>query len=401
MSKNIAQKMKKKGITAGEILDIVPEEFLDKLAEETKTDEQVKKMSGKLFFKLLIFLILGSERVSLRVMEIFYNSPQFRAFTGKGKDKTCHSTISDRLKKINPEYFRNIFEYLKRTFGQGKTKIRQRKNIDLIRVDSTLVNISAKLLEHSTYQNKGKKQLKYTIAQKNDFPCFVNIGTSSETSEEVALKKAVLDLQGEMTKNSIIVFDRGLQRRESFQKFTKENIAFVGRLKDRVRYKKLRKHKRIKGIKTETLCLQSDEIVYLRNKQDQWIEEEMRIITAKSLDTDEILRFVTNITDLSASIITDVYRHRWDIEVLFRFMKQELNLKHFSSRHPNGIKVMLYATLITAFLLTIYKQKNQLTGYKIPKIQFVQELEMEVIKEIVLFCGGDTSRLLKLTKPPP
>ncbi len=62
---------------------------------------------------------------------------------------------------------------------------------------------------------------------------------------------------------------------------------------------------------------------------------------------------------------------------------------------------MLYATLITAFLLTIYKQKNQLTGYKIPKIQFVQELEMEVIKEIVLFCGGDTSRLLKLTKPPP
>ena len=66
--------------------------------------------------------------------------------------------------------------------------------------------------------------------------------------------------------------------------------------------------------------------------------------------------FVTNIIDLSAAEICEVYKMRWDIEVFFRFLKQEFNLKHLVSRNENGIKVMLYMTLITAMLLLFIKR---------------------------------------------
>ena len=53
-----------------------------------------------------------------------------------------------------------------------------------------------------------------------------------------------------------------------------------------------------------------------------------------------------------------VYRGRWDIEVFFKFIKQHLNYSHLSSRSENGIKVMIYMSLIVAVLLIWYKQQT-------------------------------------------
>jgi IS4 transposase len=113
-----------------------------------------------------------------------------------------------------------------------------------------------------------------------------------------------------------------------------------------------------------------------------------RLIIAKSLKTGELLYFLTNVLDLDALDITEIYRLRWDIEVFFRFLKQELNFSHFVSRSINGIKIMTYMTLIAAMLILLYRQENKLKGYKIVKIKFANELQTELIKELIAFCGG-------------
>jgi IS4 transposase len=76
---------------------------------------------------------------------------------------------------------------------------------------------------------------------------------------------------------------------------------------------------------------------------------------------------------LSAKEITDAYRRRWDIEVFFRFIKQELNVSHLISLNKNGIEVMLYMTLIVAMLILIYKHANNI-GYKTAKRRFEMEI---------------------------
>lgn len=151
-----------------------------------------------------------------------------------------------------------------------------------------------------------------------------------------------------------------------------------------------------RGKKISSLRFEKDMIVKLKDRKEKFTEKEFGLIINKSLRTKKKLLFLTNITDLSAKEIIGIYKRRWDIEVFFKFLKQELNFKHFVSRTENRIKVMLYMTLILALLLIIYKTKNNISSYKIAKIRFRNELEMDIIKEIVILCNGNISTFEKL-----
>lgn len=118
-----------------------------------------------------------------------------------------------------------------------------------------------------------------------------------------------------------------------------------------------------------------------------------RRIEAIKLENNEPISFITNIRNLTAADITELYKRRWDIEVFFKFIKQLLNFKHLISRNENGIKVVLYVTMIASILLTAYKKLNRLTGYKIPKLKFSNELENEIVKELIRLYGGNPEKL--------
>ena len=91
--------------------------------------------------------------------------------------------------------------------------------------------------------------------------------------------------------------------------------------------------------------------------------------------------------------MAEIYKQRWEIEVFFKFIKQNLNFSHLLSRNENGVKVIMYMTLITAILLIVYKKLNDLKGNKIPKLKFAQELEVLIIKDIVEKCGGNPNKV--------
>jgi IS4 transposase len=177
----------------------------------------------------------------------------------------------------------------------------------------------------------------------------------------------------------------------------------VSRLKDNARYKKIKELAEVKGRIVGELCLEEDLEVQLAAKSTRWLKPRFRLISATHQKSGARLMFITNIDadKMSAEEITEVYRKRWDIQVFFRFIKQELNAKHFLSRDKNGITVVMYMIMILATMLLIYKLSNKLSGYKIVKIQFKHELEMELIKELIIWCGGDPRKLKsnKMSKP--
>jgi IS4 transposase len=89
-----------------------------------------------------------------------------------------------------------------------------------------------------------------------------------------------------------------------------------------------------------------------------------------------------------------MYRRRWDIEVFFRFIKQELSFKHFVSTSVNGIMIMLYVTLMLAMLVLMYKKANEL-GYKTAKRRFNMEVEEVYLALIIQLSGGDPSLVFR------
>ena len=80
--------------------------------------------------------------------------------------------------------------------------------------------------------------------------------------------------------------------------------------------------------------------------------------------------------------IAEIYRHRWDIEVFFRFLKQELNIKHLINRTFNGIMIQIYAALMAAILLIVFKKANKISSYKGAKVLFEDQLLLSIFKEL-------------------
>jgi hypothetical protein len=385
----MARKNNLAGISCAELFELIPAELIRNLEQETKVNHQVKKLSGDLMLKTLLFSLLNSDKASLRIMENLCDSIPFKILTQKQNLKIKRTTIAERMANVNYIFFEKIFEALYAKFSPLLKNQKGQK--DISRYDSTLVSLSAKLLSFGMKRDEERRMLKFTVGLKNSLPSDVKFfKEQSEISEELALKEAILG--SKYTDKSIVVFDRGLQKRATFCEFTKKKIMFVTRLKSRLNFKEICVHKKVNGQRTKTLRLKKDLIIKLKDESGRWIKTEFRLIIAQAISDNTELTFLTNILDLNAKEITNLYKKRWDIEVFFKFLKQELNFKHWISRTENGIKVMFYATLILALLIIVFKERNKIAGYKIAKLKFAIELEAELIKEIIVRCGGDITK---------
>jgi IS4 transposase len=244
-------------------------------------------------------------------------------------------------------------------------------------------------------KDSGKKQLKFTIGLKGMLPSDAHLFTDQvQPSEDISLREAIVN--SSHTKDSIVVFDRGLQKRKSLDEFDGSGIYFVTRANDYIKYEQIDEYKKISGRVTSTLVFDKDILVHLYDGDNQKIKTPFRLIKAKSKQSGEPILFLTNIKHLKASEISEIYSKRWDIEVFFRFIKQELDFTHLLSYNENGTRVMMYMILVTAMLILVYKKVNNIDGYKIAKLKLTDELQMEITKEIVVACGGDPKKMKKI-----
>ena len=374
---------------AKELLHLIPDEELEFLAAESKVDRQVKKLRGITIFQLILFSMLHTDKPSLRVMETIFHSMQFRIISGLTDETTRFNSIRDRIATINSNFFERlfstVFDKFNKYFGEEDA---------LIRYDSTMVAISSKLVEWGMRvgSKTNKVQLKYTIGMKGSFPCQVSVYDKPEAlSEDKTIPQAILS--NATSTSGIVVFDRGVQARKAYEQLTKRKRLFVTRANPSIRYRILKRLKIAPTLKQETTNIQQDLIVQLRGDRGKWETTKLRLVRGVINATGEVIYFLTNIESLSAYEIAAIYKQRWDIEALFKFLKQHLNLSHLVARNTNGIRVMIYMTLLLAILLIAYKKLNKLSSYKIAKLQFSQNLETDIVKQIVLLCGGDPLKL--------
>lgn len=97
-------------MTAGELIKLIPAETFRELAAETRVDEQVKKLSGEVIFKLILFSMLNSDKLSLRVMETYLQSAQFKSFTGYDILQGKYNSIRDRICTINQHILKSFLQ---------------------------------------------------------------------------------------------------------------------------------------------------------------------------------------------------------------------------------------------------------------------------------------------------
>jgi hypothetical protein len=387
-----------KKISIIQLLSILPNEELNKIAVKTNVNYYVKVLDGKSIFYLILYALVECQRNSLRTMEDIFNSPQFKFLFNLNTDKTVkYNSISERLSVINVDFFRQAYDLTYKYFSTYFDEQEQEK-LKLIRVDSTMVAEAANKLVNGMNVGKkkdGKKQIKFTMAYDGNLPCLAEIFTTKEyLSEDLTIPKVVYKYANKDNK-AIFVFDRGVQKRDVFCKLSKQDTGFVTRLKERSRYKVINEIEDGKNRPIGKLELISDQkIQLLKPGTKKLLKEPFRLIIAINPNTKVTYYFLTNLFEISVEEILSHYKKRWDIEVFFRFIKQELNFSHITSTSENGIAVMMYMTLITAMMVLVYKKLNEV-GYKTAVRRISLELNEMIIKMIVVHCGGDPSLVFR------
>lgn len=396
-------------VTVKQLLGFIPEALIANLSVTTKIDHYAKVLHGNKLFYLLLYGILDNDRLSQRTLEDTFNDSVFKILFNLDEDeKVRRSSISERLAKVDPDYFRQIYECIYEQFSRAYT-LTERNQYNLIRVDSTMVSEAAGKLTQGIDNQSGKKAVKYSIAFDGILPSHAGVfADPSYASEEVALPEAVLaHVKKELGHQNIYVLDRGLQSTRTMKAFSEEQITFICRSKENRKFELLESlivEGQDKDMGESTLLRDCIVRLYtgmpIANKRgnkhyrQELVDQPFRLVIVKSKADDKEYWLLTNEFDLSANDIAQAYRRRWDIEVFFRFLKQELNVSHLVSLNKNGLQVMLYMTLINSMLVLIYKKGNK-QGYKTSKRRFAMEVRDLAIAMIVVQCGGDPALFFK------
>lgn len=392
-----------------QLLQVIPESLLSNLSSTTKVDHYAKVLHGQKLFYLLMYGVLENERLSQRSLEDTFNDPFFKQLFHLNEDESVRrSSISERLSKIDPDYFKQIYDCIYDQFSSYYSSKDQEK-YNLIRVDSTMVADTTGKLADGLDNKSGKKTTKYSVSFDGVLPCGLEVFTDAAySSEDIALPEVILShVKKETEHNNIYVFDRGLQSARTMRDFSKDKISFVARLKENRKF--IEKENRLTDNQNtdlgESVLIKDAKVqlftgIPILNKKgnkyyrEELVETEFRLVIVKSKADQKEYWLLTNDFNIEAQEVASFYRRRWDIEVFFRFIKQELNVSHFVSLNKNGMQVMIYVTMIVAMLILIYKKANNI-GYKTAKRRFVMEIRNLTIALIVIQCGGDPKLFFK------
>src|SRR5438309_11176784 len=163
-------------MTANELIRLMPKHVFRELGTETKVDYQVKKLTGEIMFKLILFSMLNSSRISLRVMEALLQSSRFKVFCNPQQyiPPGRYNSIRDRICTINAAYFERLFKTI---FSIYNKELKQEKV--LAKADSTYVSLSARLLTIGMHNgpSQEKHQFKYSVVLQGSLPASVKVFT--------------------------------------------------------------------------------------------------------------------------------------------------------------------------------------------------------------------------------
>lgn len=360
------------------IFSHISDERLGQIAKNFPVDKKNTKIIGSLIVKGLVILILSGQKVSLRMLSMLID-----AHLGV---ETTYSGLSKRLKTLNVDYFKALYEELVQSSIQEMIPSDQQI---LHRFDSTVITLSGRLIQDSVDFGGCDKDghIKVTLGLKNELPTSIRFCMdSSDSSEDIALVKAINEAKVE--KEDVLLFDRGIQRTQTYEDFSQQGYKFVTRVKINRRYKKIRSNELIINNSDNNKYLEDVVIHLYKGVPNTIVKNDVRLIKFINQENNEIW-LATNLFHLSTQEIADLYKRRWDIETFFKFIKQNLGYKHFLSHNMKGMKVYIYMILITALLFLLYRKKKKMTGFKLPLLSFKLKMEKSFIRDLIILSGGD------------
>jgi hypothetical protein len=204
----------------------------------------------------------------------------------------------------------------------------------LLSLDATVIDLCASVFDWAHFRTtKGAVKLHLLLDHDGYLPCYAVITEGKVHEIKVARK---LKFQ----RGAMLVFDRGYNDYDWFRELTEAEVHFVTRLKDNAAYVVV-EERPAKGD-----GVRSDEIIALEKEADNEDYPFLRRVRFWDETKKRELVFLTNHLELEAATVAAVYKERWQIELLFKALKQNLRIKTFVGTTANALKTQIWTALI-------------------------------------------------------
>jgi len=252
---------------------------------------------------------------------------------------------------------------------------------DLFALDATLIELSLALFPWARWQGtQAAVKLNVLLDLRADLPAFASLHEGDR--HEVASLDEI-----PVSPGSYYVMDRGYLDFLRLRRLHVAGAFFVTRLKTNTRFYVAESRPVPAGG-----GLRCDQTIRLNSaKGRRCYPEPLRRISYLDPETDLWLIFLTNQFLLDALTIALIYRHRWRIELFFRWIKQHLRLRGFFSTDPNGVRVQIWTAICAYLLVAIAKRENVLPGSLHQVLQVISIAALEKIPLPELFAKIDTT----------
>jgi len=377
--------MNKHNTILGQMLDLISRSRFEKLVKEHKTEHGAKGLRSWTQFVAMLFSQLTGQH-GLRSMEQSMNSQRngwYHLGITNIEREVKRSTLSYANAHRSADLFKAVFlNLLIQAQAQMGSHGFRFKN-PLYSIDSTTIDLCLKLFPWADFR-KGKAGIKLTVKldHQGKIPCFV---VQSNAREHDTKKAREVPYET----GDVLVFDRGYADYGYFASICEKKAYFVTRLKKNAIYRRVKKN----PVKEGGNIISDYEIIIPSLSK----EITLRKIIVCDPETKERVVLLTNNLKWSAATVAGVYKDRWQVELFFKAIKQNLRIKRFYGNSKNAVMTQVWIALIAYLLFYLLKAKSKIFGMSFTN--FISVIKTMLFQRVSLFdflCG--TSPPLKAKK---
>ena len=358
-----------------QILKLIPRTEFEAIVKMTGAQHAAKGFSSWGQFVAMLFCQLGRAH-SLREIEGGLKSCEGK-LSHLGIEAPARSTLAyanaHRPWQLFEKVFYGLYEKVAaRALGKHKFRFKNK----LVSIDSTVIDLCLSMYDWAKYrQTKGAVKLHLVLDHDGFLPCFGIITDGKVHDVKVAH-------QIHFAPGTIVVDDRGYNDYRLFANWTETGVFFVTRMKDNALYEVVTAHQ-----PPRNLNILADETIRLTGAgaQDK-CPHLLRRIEAVREDTGGILVFLTNNFKLSANTIAAIYKDRWQIELFFKALKQNLKIKTFVGTSANAVRTQIWIALI-AMLLLRYLQQSSKFGWSLSNLVALLRMNLFTHRDLMAWLN--------------
>lgn len=334
-----------------QILNTISRSRFEQLARQHQSERHARGFTSWQQFVAMLFCHLGRAQ-SLREIEHGLRSAEGK-LNHLGIDVPRRSTLAYANAHRPWQLYESLFYALLAQCSQVSAGSRRfRFKNKLLSIDSTTVEVVSEMYSWARYsKNKGAVKLHLMLDHDGFLPQFAVVTTGQRADISVGREMP-------LPEGAVVVFDRGYIDYEWLRDLGARGINFVTRLKKNCHYRVIEERSPVRGIIRDQLV----DVFEVRSaRRPGYAPLRLRRVEIGLPDGKPNLVFFSNFLELGATTIAKIYKDRWQIELFFKALKQNLKIKTFIGTSANAIHIQLWTALIAMLLVRYLKLKSGCT----------------------------------------